>query len=190
MNNLNEILEQHALWIKDSSQGKKADLREADLQWANLQWANLQWADLRGADLRGANLQWANLRGANLRGANLQWANLQDMKINYNTQGYFIQCPEEGEFIGYKKTQNKIIKLLILKDSKRSSATSSKCRASKVKVLEIDNGNLNEIPSDYDKSFIYEVGKILEVSNFDKNRWNECSNGIHFFMNRQCAETY
>ena len=155
MNNLNEILEQHALWIKDSSQGKKADLREADLRGA----------DLRGADLRGA-------------------------KTNYNAQGYFIHCPEDGEFIGYKKAHGKLIKLLILEDSKRSSATSSKCRASKVKVLEIDNGNLNEIPSDYDKSFIYKVGKILEVSNFDEDRWNECSNGIHFFMNQQCTETY
>ena len=175
MNNRNEILEQHALWIKDSSQGKKADLREADLRGANLQWANLRGADLRWADLQGADLQGADLRG---------------MEINYNTQGYFIHCPEEGEFIGYKKAQNKLIKLLILEDSKRSSATSSKCRASKVKVLEIDNGNLNEISSDYDESFVYKVGKILEITNFDDNRWNECSNGIHFFMNKQCAETY
>ena len=180
MNNLNEILEQHALWIKDSSQGKKADLREADLQWANLRGANLREADLREADLQEANLRGADLRGADLRGA----------KTNYNTQGYFIHCPEDGEFIGYKKAHGKLIKLLILEDSKRNSATSSKCRASKVKVLEIDNGNLNEIPSDYDKSFIYKVGKILEVSNFDEDRWNECSNGIHFFMNQQCTETY
>ena len=56
---LKEILDKHSLWIKDHSQGEKADLR-----WANLEGADLRWADLRWADLRGAYPTEADLRGA------------------------------------------------------------------------------------------------------------------------------
>ncbi len=40
---IEEILSEHALWLKDSSKGKRADLRDA-----NLRNANLVDADLRG----------------------------------------------------------------------------------------------------------------------------------------------
>ena len=42
----------------------------------------------------------------------------------------------------------------------------------------------------YDYNFIYKVGEIVEVDNFDKDRWNECSPGIHFFMTRDEAVRY
>ena len=85
--------------------------------------------------------------------------------------------------------------LEITEDAKRSSATSRKCRCNKAKVLgiyDIDHNltNLNSISSDYDKNFIYNVGEIVEVSNFDEDRWNECSTGIHFFINFQEAVEY
>ena len=180
-----------------------ADLSDADLSDANLRGANLRVADLRGADLRradlsganlrGANLSDADLRGANLRGADLRradlsGANLSDADYNYLTIGLIMACPETGEFIAYKKASGKIITLKIHFDSLRSSATTRKCRCNKATVLEIDGG----IPvcSDYDSSFIYEIGKVLEVSDYDINRWNECSTGIHFFVNRHDAETY
>ena len=38
--------------------------------------------------------------------------------------------------------------------------------------------------------FIYEVGKIVKVENFNTNRWDECSTGIHFFINRENASYY
>ena len=105
-----------------------------------------------------------------------------------------MQCPEEGSFIGYKKANDKIVKLLITEDSLRSSATTRKCRCSKAKVLSISNiENTKEfeiVQSDYDKNFIYKVGEIVEVENFDINRWNECSSGIHFFITRQEAVNY
>ena len=34
------------------------------------------------------------------------------------------------------------------------------------------------------------VGEIVKVDNFDKDRWNECSPGIHFFMTRDEAVRY
>ena len=171
-----------------------ADLSNTDLRCADLSNTDLSYADLRYADLRGADLEGANLRYANLSYANLKGANLKDVKTNIHTTSYNLACPEKGSFIGYKKANGYLIELLILEDSKRSSATSVKCRANKVKVLEIENiktgEKVKEINSDYDNNFIYKVGEIVTVSNFDDDRWNECSAGIHFFVNRDNALKY
>ena len=171
-----------------------ANLSCTDLRRANLRRANLEYTDLRHADLRGANLSCTDLGSANLRCADLRYANLKDIKTNINTTGYKLACPEEGSFIGYKKAGGFIIKLLILEDAKRSSATSSKCRTNKVKVLDIENiktrNKVKEINSDYDNNFIYRVGEIVYVNNFDDDRWNECATGIHFFMKKDNAIKY
>ena len=177
---------------------KGANLSRADLKIADLSGANLKGVDLGGANLRYANLMYtelggADLRGANLSGANLMCADLNGVEVNSVTSFYHLQCPESGSFIAYKKANNCIIKLLIPEDALRSSATSRKCRANKAKVLEItklDGGNLQEVPSDYDRNFIYKTGEIVVVDNFDTNRWNECSNGIHFFITIQEAIDY
>ena len=176
-----------------------ADLRSADLSGANLSGADLSGADLSGADLSGAdlssaylrsaNLRSAYLRGANLSGAYLRSANLSGAKISSLTCGITLNCPEEGAFIAFKKCKGKIVKLLITEDASRLSATTYKCRANKAKVLEIEGG-LSEIRSDYDSNFIYKVGEIVEVHDFDENRWNECSSGIHFFMSKEMAKQY
>ena len=176
-----------------------ADLIKADLEGANLTGANLSYADLRSANLRGANLKDANLtgtdlKGANLTGANLINTNLTSIKYNNITSFFALQCPEKGSFIGYKKADDKIIELLITEDSKRSSATTRKCRCSKAKVLSITSldgkKSFKKVISDYDSNFIYEVGKIVEVKDFDNNRWQKCSTGIHFFITRDEAVRY
>ena len=171
-----------------------ANLKCADLRYANLNSANLKYADLYNANLMDADLYNANLTGSNLTDSNLNNANLTNIKTNMYTSGYNLVCPEEGSFIGYKKAGGYIIKLLILEDSKRNSATTLKCRCDKAKVLdieEIDTGRkVKNIPSNYDINFIYRVGEIVKVEDFDENRWNECSTGIHFFMNKQNAIQY
>ena len=141
-------------------------------------------ADLRRADLSGADLRRANLRGADLRRAS----------ANENTAMYFPQCPD-GAFVGWKKAAEMIVKLLIPESAKRSSATSIKCRCSEAKVLEIQNldgsdSKLKSVPSDRDSSFIYTIGETVKVDDFDENRWNECSTGIHFFISREAAVLY
>lgn len=88
-----------------------------------------------------------------------------------------------------------IVKLEICKDAKRSSATTLKCRCSAAKVLEIQNidgskSKLTEIASVYNSDFIYKVGEIASVDDFDENRFNECSTGIHFFISREMAVKY
>ena len=185
------ILEKHAKWIRGEDGGERAALCGADLRNADL--CN---ADLCGANLCGANLCNADLCGANLCGANLRGAKNTDKTAwDAYTAFYPLQCPETGSFIGYKKAADKIVMLEICADAKRSSATSRKCRCSKAKVLSITNldgseSGLSEIESDYDEDFIYCVGETVEVPDFDENRWNECTAGIHFFITREEAVKY
>ena len=179
----------------------KADLRGANLRGAflykaTLYKANLYKADLRGANLRGADLIGANLRGADLIGANLRGANLSGADLGGAKLDWPLVCQEKGSFIGYKKCRNNlIVELEIPEDAYRCSATSKKCRCSKAKVLSITNLGGSESTSDvavsnYDSSFVYRIGETVEVTDFDQNRWNECSTGIHFFINREDAVKY
>ena len=146
------------------------------------------------ANLSGANLSRADLSGANLSGANLSGANLDWVYFNEKTSMFLPQCPD-GAFIGWKKAKDKIVKIEICEDSKRSSATSLKCRCSKAIVLEIQeydgtHSTVNEVASDYKEDFIYKIGEVVEVSDFNENRWYECSSGIHFFISREMAVKY
>ena len=181
-----------------------ANLRDANLRGANLFGANLRDANLRGANLFGANLRCANLFGANLRDANLSNADLSNadlceasidqMMWNIYTVFYPLQCPESGSYIGYKKASGLVVELEIPADARRSSATSRKCRASKAKVLSITDINGNpaggQVKSNYDPNFVYAIGETVEVTDFDDNRWNECSTGIHHFITRAEAVIY
>ena len=175
----------------------RADLSWADLSWANLSRANLSRADLSWANLSRADLSWANLSRANLSCADLSWADLSCANLSCAKNIPFIPyaCPDFGAFIGYKKAQGLIVELEILSDAKRVSATGRKCRCDKAKVLSIQNIDgtpsvKTSVASDRDSKFIYKVGEIVTVDDFDENRWNECSTGIHFFINRQEAVNY
>ena len=184
------------LWNADLS---GANLRNTNLSDANLSDANLRYADLSGAELvcaylSGADLSGADLGNANLGSADLSGADLCDAKINFH-----IACPEKGSFIAFKKAGNNynnyIVELLIPEDARRCSATSRKCRCDKAKVLSITkidgtSDGVDTVYSIYDETFAYKIGELVEVKDFDDNRWNECSTGIHFFLTRQEAVEY
>ena len=175
----------------------EANLSGASLREANLSGANLQYTDLREANLCGANLIIADLRRACLNEANLQYTDLREANLSGAKNIPFIplNCPSEGSFIGWKKVAKKLVKLEIPEDAKRSSATSMKCRCSKAKVLSITNldGN-NSIDEIWNKAqehqVLYKVGEMVYPDSFDEDRWNECSHGIHFFINKQDAINY
>ena len=209
---LRKVIDDHKHWLEEDCEGwekmhanlyganlrganlcganlRDADLRDADLRDANLYGANLCGANLRDANLRDADLRGADLRDANLCDANLYGANLCDAK---NIPYVPYACPDFGMFIGFKKASGKIVVLEIPEDARRLSGTGRKCRCDKAKVLEIQEldgtkSEVDEVASDYDHSFKYKVGEMVKVDDFDECRWNECSTGIHFFINRQEA---
>ena len=176
-----------------------ADLSDANLSGADLSDANLSGADLSDANLSGADLRDANLSGADLSDANLSGADLSGAKSDERTAMYHLACPEEGAFVGFKKChsyegETVLVKLEIPEDAKRSSATTRKCRCSKAKVISITGiltgKEYDEAFSQHDKKFVYRVGETVVPDSFDEDRWNECSNGIHFFITKQEAIDY
>ena len=177
-----------------------ANLVGANLDGASLNHANLIDASLGNASLRNANFCNANLKGATFGGADFRNANLYDaIDVPYMP----MACPEKGSFIGYKKAHvigksgseyAVIVELEICEDARRSSATGRKCRCDKAKVISISTPSGSRMfdfaYSNYDGSFIYRVGEIVEEPNFDENRFKECAAGIHFFIGRQEAVDY
>ena len=178
-----------------------ADLSCADLSCANLSDIYLSHADLRSAylcnaDLSGGNLSHADLRSANLCNADLSNADLSnaDLEITILNEKEAIR---KGKIINkktfvYKKCQGKIVKLELQIGSIVFSINNKKCRTNKAKVISIDGNEKKalKIASDYDNNFIYEVGKIMEVEDFNLMYNVECASGIHFFWTEKEANEY
>lgn len=181
--------------------------RDVSAQKTNFRGADLSQSQFIGTDLREADFSYADFSNCRLKGCVITAAIfdnttaagtnffdgvfknclIKNSQLFRKTQSYPISCPEKGSFIGFKKAENCVVELLIPEDAKRSSAFGRKCRCDKAKVLSISNldgtpaGKLF-VKSDYDPNFIYLIGETVEVTNFDEDRWNECSNGIHFYI--------
>ena len=186
-----------------------ADLHDANLRDADLGHADLRYANLSDVDLHGADLRYANLHGADLNDADLSYADLSDVDLR---DANHVQLsiakisilPDEGDIIGWKKAyvdgtmlpKSVIVKLLIPSDAQRSNATGRKCRASKARVLDLQDKQGNSLPPDttaysgHDTDFTYKKGETIHVEDFDTNRWKECAPGIHFFITRIEAVEY
>ena len=181
---------------------RDTNLEKADLAWANLAWATLERADLnfaflKCADLTGADISWAFLEGADLTEADITGAKIHgaDLKGAKNIPFIPLACPSEGAFTGWKKVYGYfLIKLQIPEDARRTSATARKCRCDKAIVLDITSldgeEHYDEVTNKRHNETIYKVGEFVYPDSFDENRWNECSNGIHFFVNKQDAINY
>lgn len=150
--------------------------------------ADFEYANLICADLRNCNLCHANFRCCNLRNANLVGAK----DVPYIP----LQCPSDGAFIGWKRVKDVLIKLEIPADAKRSSATTRKCRCEKAKVLGFYDTlgemelNITELVNDRYEKCKYVKGEMVYPDYFDEDKWDECSHGIHFFINKQDAINY
>lgn len=71
-------MEEHAKWLKNHEEGKRADFSDVDLSDMNLTDMDLSYAEMKGVNLSGANLTRANLSHANLWGAYLHNINLTE----------------------------------------------------------------------------------------------------------------
>ncbi len=150
---------------------------------------------MRTASFRYCDMRECNIEGANLFGAVLEYANLEGIISNEDTQWFRLHCPEEGAFLAYKKCVNdRMVQLLVPADAKRTSATLPPCRCSKAKVLTIKSfdyeQNFDEAWSLVDENFVYRKGQWVEVKNFNENRWEDSTTGIHFWMTRAEAQAY
>ena len=157
---IQEKLEKHAKWPQGEEGGERADF---------------SGQDLRGANLQGANLWEADLEGANLEGINPEEIGLSDLP--------------SGKLIGWKKCcDGVIVKMRIPENAKRCRATTNKCRAEFVEVLEVIGAKVGV--SQYDERVVYQTGETVHCDEWDDYRWVECSGGIHFFLTREEAEDY
>ena len=174
-----------------------ANLKDANLKNANLYRADLSWANLEGADLTNANLEYAILYSANLDGSFVAGAKVHGSNLNGAKNIPFIlqSCPSEGAFTAWKKVDGYfLVKLQIPEDARRLSATTRKCRCDKAMVLDITSldgaKHYDEVTNNNYKETVYKVGEMVYPDSFDENRWNECSHGIHFFVNKEDAINY
>ena len=178
-----------------------ASLTNANLNWANLSSASLDRANLENASLLHANLCNANLLGANLVGAtllndtNLEYANLSRTTLDKKERirrGLLLS----EDLIGFKCCAgDRIVELRIPKGSIVFSINNYKCRTNRASVISITDiidseTNYSMAASIRDENFIYEVGKTLEIDDFDLQYNIECSTGIHFFRTREEAVNY
>ena len=132
-------------------------------------------------------LEVAVKNNVDLSNANLSNANLDEKEEL--RKGIIISKP----IIVFKKCRDeKIVELKLLKGSIVFSINNKKCRTNKAKVISINGMSEKGLKccSSYNNKFIYEVGKIVEVKDFDLMYNVECSSGIHFFWTKEEAEDY
>ena len=92
----------------------------------------------------------------------------------------------------YKKLDKGLIATLELpKGAVFQSENNSKCRTASAKVLKIEDKEGNKVDSgksQNDNSFVYKVGETVSAPY--NEAIEECSTGIHFFLDRESAERY
>jgi hypothetical protein len=111
--------------------------------------------------------------------------------------------------IGYKscwwgREQRALVKLEILgqvvfaRQGKYAKRRTSKARVLSITAIKsrtvtyvgLGKRKLRSARSDYNRDFVYRVGKIVVPSAFDPNPWCECSAGIHYFQSKKKAMEY
>ena len=157
-----------------------AALCETDLSCANLCGANLHCADLSNANLSCADLTRADLSYATFENTELECANLFETKLDTCEQirkGIIVDQP----MIGWKRCRENLdVTLEIPKGAIVFSINNDGCRTNKAKVIGITDGKKIAY-SLHDESFVYELGKEIEIKDFNLMYNIECTTGIHFY---------
>ncbi len=147
-------------------------------------------ADLRSASFSNVDVDRVDFTNSILIGTVLEEVRYTNRTVNYNNV-----CPVGVYFYGYKKCfNNRLVKLLIPKDAKCSSATSRACRCDRAKVIAITNldgsGAYRDASSYVDDGFIYKLGEMIYVEDYDDDVWRESTTGIHFWVTETEALSY
>lgn len=151
------------------------NLKNADLDFADRTY----WSDFTNADMTGAKISSVDFDLEMLNG-------VKGLKIP-------LYCPEEGEFIAWKKCrEGKIVKLLIPETAERKGSSLHSCRASEAIVLEIydrDGEPAEEATSIIDKEFKYFKGEKVMPNKVDRNHLGDVE-GIYFVLSREETRFY
>ena len=123
-----------------------------------------------------------------------------DKKLKLLSSNYMIIQTHKNQYrmIVYKSAGQCIVELELLPDSltnlKRGNVIDSnhaKFRCNKALVMGIYDKFTEEkvevVGSDYDRSFKYEVKRIMEEPEYDNNVDIVCSKGIHFYLTKETA---
>ena len=158
---LTEMLDKHAKWLRGDGGGERADFTGANLTEANL----------TGAVLSGANLtNVKNLPSFQIvpeTGAFQGWKKLQG--------GYIalIEIPKNAGRVSStgRKCRAEFVKVLLIYSPKGRKTT-------------------KPIGGHRDSKFMYQAGKTVRADKWDDDIRVECTHGIHFFLTRKEAEEY
>lgn len=185
--------------LTDTETDAGTNFAGASFDNCNFENANCYGAIFRDTSFWNTNLTNVRMYEADFTNADFVRCKLNNITYDECTCGIALACPEKGAFTAFKKAElyngdRCIVELQVPADALRSSATTRKCRVSKAKVVAVytmDGKSVKQNAySTHTKSFVYKLGKIVEVKNFDKDRWNECSTGIHCFITKKEAEHY
>ena len=185
--------------LTDVGMNNVTNFAKASFDNCNFKNACCCGAIFRNTAFYDADLTNVNMYEADFTNADFVRCKLDNIRYDECTCGIALACPEKGSFTAFKKAKlyndnNCIVELQVPADALRSSATTRKCRVSKAKVVAVytmDGKSIKQNAySTHTRSFVYKIGKMVEVKNFDKNRWNECSSGIHCFITKREAEQY
>ena len=188
------------------------DLMSANFKGCDLSSTMFYGADVCGADFTGANLEGCEFYGCYFGGGthietatDIRGDVIIDEVLNtyYNLKGIYtiknIRMPENTdgqELICYKALRKHhfmrndtlaIAKLLIPSDARRIVFKNDKCRAEKVKVLDIYSPD-KKFYYKTAHSFVmggntlYKVGQEVCADSFDMVAYITCARGIHFFL--------
>lgn len=195
LSNMDFTLSSFQNTVLDGVDFEGSTVENALFDGCSMRKANFRNAKMVTASFRYCDMRECNIEGANLYGAVLEFAKLDGIVSDEGTQWFRLHCPEKGAFLAYKKCVNdRMVQLLVPADAKRTSATLPSCRCNKAKVLTIKSfdfkENFDEAWSLVDENFVYRRGEWVEVKNFNEDRWQDSTTGIHFWLTRAEAEAY
>ena len=179
-----------------------------DLRFTNLAYLELPFyfescwfrnVDLRKTDLTKAKFYDCDFIGASLidvKGFN------PDIEVNVGLENL-----PSGELTGYKlvhtvhvesgNIEDAVLEVKIPQEAERSKSAGFKCRASILVPLRAFTKEGEDISPEefrfyslWDNDFEYVIGKEAYPNGWDNNRWQTCSEGLHFFRSFDIAKKY
>lgn len=187
----------------ENSTFKNCKFEKCDLMYAYFGKCTFEDVKFVKCNCQGVNYYNAQFTNTvflkcNMENTYLMCSNFNDAMVCPSIK---MKCPETGSFIGYKictsiEGSRALVKLEIPEDAKRLSGTSKKCRCDKAKVVDITiistGDKINMAKNEFYpmRQLNYVIGEYVYADSFDENRWNCCTHGIHFFMDKDDAIMY